>query len=128
MVLSALLLSIGQGADPTTEPTVEPVAKVKQQIEEKKGVLVDVREKKEWVEGHIDGAVFLPLSELSQGMSKEQLAEKLPKDRVLYTYCVIGKRALTAAKILEKAGYQVHIVKPGYQTLIDGGFTTAKGE
>jgi rhodanese-related sulfurtransferase len=95
-------------------------------VAEEKAVLVDVREKKEWDEGHIEASIFLPLSALKEGVSKEQLAKKLPKDRILYTFCVVGKRAITAGSILEKYGYEVRALKPGYKELVKAGFKKAE--
>ena len=77
------------------EHTKDTLATIKQNIEDEKAVLVDVREKKEWDAGHIEGAIFLPLSAVQDGLSKDEL-KSLPKDKVLYVHCVVGKRALTA--------------------------------
>jgi phage shock protein E len=104
------------------EPTKDSLATVKQNIAEKKAVLVDVREKAEWDAGHLAGAIFLPLSELSGGGK----TSVLPKDKIVYTHCVVGKRSLTAANILEKQGYQVRSLKAGYKELLDAGFEKAK--
>jgi rhodanese-related sulfurtransferase len=108
------------------EQTKDSLKTVKENVEAEKAVLVDVREKSEWDAGHIDGAIFLPLSELKAGLSEDELAERLPADKVLYTHCVVGKRSLTAAGILEKLGYDVRSLKPGYQELLDAGFPKAE--
>jgi rhodanese-related sulfurtransferase len=108
--------------------TKDSLETVKKNVSEEKAVLVDVREKKEWDEVHLEGSIFLPLSALKKGVSKEQLAETLPKDRILYTFCVVGKRAITAGTILEKHGYEVRALKPGYQELLRAGFRKAKDE
>lgn len=107
------------------EITNEPLAKVKENIDDEKAILVDVREKKEWDSGHIEGAIFLPLSGLQDGVSKGEL-KPLPKDKILYTHCVIGKRAVTAGNILQRYGYQVRVLKPGYKEMISAGFPKAK--
>lgn len=104
------------------EITKDSLKTVKKNVEEKKAVLVDVREKSEWDEGHIDGSVFLPLSALKKGVKKEQLAKSLPEDRILYTFCVVGKRAVTAGNILEEFGYEVRALKPGYKELSSSRF------
>jgi rhodanese-related sulfurtransferase len=102
--------------------TTDSLQSVKSNISEKKAVLIDVREKSEWDAGHIEGAVFLPLSELKSGTTCDTL-EKLPKDKFLYTYCKVGVRSLTAGNLLAKLGYQVRVLKPGYQDLLDAGFS-----
>lgn len=108
------------------EHTKDSLQTVKKTIEEKKAVLVDVREKSEWDNGHIQGAVFLPLSELKDGISAESLRKKLPKDQIVYTHCVVGKRSLTAAEILEKHGFEVRPLKAEYKDLLDAGFEKAE--
>jgi phage shock protein E len=110
---------------PAAEHTKDTLPTIKENIEKEKAVLVDVREKKEWDEGHIDGAVFLPLSAIQDGLSKDELA-KLPKDKILYVHCVVGKRALTAGNVLEKHGFTVRPIKPGYKELLSAGLPKAK--
>jgi rhodanese-related sulfurtransferase len=59
-------------------------------------------------------------------LSNEDLAKTLPEDRILYTFCVVGKRAITAATVLEKQGYDVRALKPGYKELVKAGFKKAE--
>ena len=106
--------------------TKDSLATVKENVAAKKAVLVDVREKSEWDNGHIRDAIFLPLSQLRQGVTAEELAKRLPKDRVLYTHCVLGKRSLTAANILAKHGYELRPLEPGYKELLEAGFEKAE--
>ena len=91
-----------------------------------KAVLVDVREKKEWDAGHVEGAIFLPLSALKKGVDAETLAKVLPADKFLYIHCVVGKRAVTAGNVLEEFEYAVRPIKPGYEELIEAGFEKAE--
>lgn len=108
------------------ENTKDSLSTVKSNVDGDKAVLVDVREQSEWDAGHIDGAVFLPLSELKDGLTKDELAKRLPAEKVLYTHCVVGKRSVTAAEILEDLGYEVRALKPGYKELLNAGFKKAK--
>lgn len=108
------------------EITRDTLKTVKKNVAEKKAVLVDVREKSEWDEGHIEGSIFLPLSALTKGVKKEQLAKAIPEDRILYTFCVVGKRAVTAGNILEEFGYEIRALKPGYKELVRAGFKKAE--
>ena len=103
------------------EHTKESLAEIKQRIESKQAALVDVRERNEWDKGHILGAIFLPLSAIRDGLSKDEL-KKLPKDKVLYFHCVVGQRALMAANAVEKHGFTSRAVKPGYKEMIAAGF------
>jgi len=63
--------------------------------------LLDVRTKGEFQEGHIKGAVVIPVDEI------ESRAEtKLPdKNAVILVYCASGARSSKAAKILAGMGY-----------------------
>jgi rhodanese-related sulfurtransferase len=126
VAVTAQVLCLLTAVTLAAEQTKDALKTVKDNVEAEKAVLVDVREKSEWDEGHIEGAVFLPLSELKAGLSKEDLAERLPADKVLYTHCVVGKRSLTAAEILEDFGYDVRSLKPGYKELLDAGFKKAE--
>jgi hydroxyacylglutathione hydrolase len=60
--------------------------------------IVDVRGKNEWDEGHIAGAVHIPLGHL------RARADELPKDRPLVLQCATGNRSGTAASILQSLG------------------------
>lgn len=122
IVLSSFVVSSAVAA----EITKDSLETVKKNVAEKKAVLVDVREKSEWDDGHIEGSVFLPLSVLKKGVKKGQLAKTLPEDRILYTFCVVGKRAVTAGNILEEFGYEIRALKPGYKELVQAGFEKAK--
>ena len=86
-------------------------------------MLVDVRSVEEWNKGHIDGSVFVPVTSLQKhSLDSVKLAETLPKDKIVYTFCVVGMRAKQAAKILEEQGYTVRALKPGYDELVKAGF------
>src|SRR6056297_1701064 len=102
-VAFVLPLSVSSGA----EPTKDSLETVRKNVEQGKAVLVDVREKSEWERGHIKDCVLLPLSDLRDGISEKKLKEKLPEKKILYTYCVVGKRAVTAGEILEKDDYEM---------------------
>jgi rhodanese-related sulfurtransferase len=103
---------------------------VKQSVAEKKAVMIDVREQKEWDAGHLADAKLVPLSKLSAGQKDkafaEKLANELPKDKVVYCHCRSGGRVLPAADILKDLGYDVRPLKAGYQDLLDAGFPKAK--
>lgn len=110
----------------SAEITKDSLQTVRSKITDKKAVLVDVREKSEWDKGHIEGAIFLPLSALQEKADPAALSKVLPKDKIIYTHCVVGKRSLTAANILEKLGYDARSLKPGYKELVDAGLPKAR--
>jgi sulfur-carrier protein adenylyltransferase/sulfurtransferase len=63
--------------------------------------LLDVRERDEWEEGHIPGAVFIP-----RGNLESSVEQTLPdKSRRILVYCAAGNRSAFAAKTLEELGY-----------------------
>ena len=107
------------------EPSDDPLPTVQENIATHKAVLVDVREPKEWKEGHVEGAISLPLSSLKKGVETTTIEQEVPKDKIVYTHCVLGVRALKAANILEKLGYNVRPLKAGYEDLIKAGFKKA---
>ncbi|HEU0002334.1 MAG TPA: molybdopterin-synthase adenylyltransferase MoeB [Ktedonobacteraceae bacterium] len=64
-------------------------------------VLVDVREKNEWNEGHIPGAVHVP-----RGFLELQIEEAVPdKSKTVVLYCAGGVRSLMAGTTLKQMGY-----------------------
>lgn len=66
----------------------------------KNGVLIDVRTKEEYAEGHIPDSINLPLSNL------DQILKEVPdKNTPLFVYCQSGSRSARAAKSMKKAGY-----------------------
>lgn len=64
-------------------------------------MILDVRTSEEYDEGHIPGAVLLPVTELSERAS-ELLTDK---DQLLLVYCRSGNRSKKAAETLAELGY-----------------------
>ena len=64
-------------------------------------VVLDVRRPVEYAEGHVENAVNIPLSDLSDPGNLVQLEER---DN-LYIHCVRGCRSVIAASILKQQGY-----------------------
>jgi phage shock protein E len=123
IMLSALAPSAA--ARETIEFTKDPLEIVAKNVAGKKAVLVDVRSVEEWNKGHVDGAIFLPVTSLRKhSLDPKKLAKTLPKNKktILYTHCVVGMRAKAAGLILQKQGYTVRVLKPGYEELIKAGF------
>lgn len=123
----ALILATASERTPIdfTKDTLEVV---KTNVAQKKAVLVDVRSQEEWNKGHIEGSIFLPVDSLRINVDPKMLAKKLPKRRIVYTFCVVGMRAKAAAIKLETYGYNVRPLKPGYDELIKAGFPKSKDE
>lgn len=124
IVIVACSTSALNAAEPL-EHTTDSLSKVKQNLHDEKAVLLDVREKSEWDNGHVEGAIFLPLSQLRDGVKESEL-KKLPDEKVIYAHCKSGGRCLVAGKILAEHGYDIRPLKPGYDALISAGFPKAK--
>lgn len=74
-----------------------------------KEFLLDVREEYEYQEGHIKGAVNLPLREI---LSQK---DSLPKDKDIYVYCRSGHRSADAVNFLKSLGFEkVHNIEGGF--------------
>lgn len=67
---------------------------------DKGALLVDVRSVEEFADGHIAGAINLPVNDLDRRMG-----ELTPKDRSIVLYCRSGNRSARAARTLKNAGY-----------------------
>jgi NADPH-dependent 2,4-dienoyl-CoA reductase/sulfur reductase-like enzyme/rhodanese-related sulfurtransferase len=72
--------------------------------------LVDVRTAKEYSDGHIPGAVNIPVDEL-----RDRLAE-LPQGRPLAVYCQVGQRGYIATRLLRQHGHKAANLSGGYKT------------
>jgi rhodanese-related sulfurtransferase len=107
------------------EHTKDSLDTVKKALADKKAVLIDVREKSEWDDGHLKDAKLLPLSSLKAETLPKDVAALLPKDKVAYLHCAAGGRCLKAAEILRKQGYDVRPLKAGYKDLLADGFPKA---
>ena len=106
--------------------TKDDLKSVKSAVESGKAVLLDVREKAEWENGHLKDAKFLPMSELTKSKGESFLKLKIDKKKVIYTHCGAGARALKACEMLKAEGYDVRALKPGFSDLLDAGFPEAK--
>jgi phage shock protein E len=127
-LLGGLLFSLGMGCaivpGMAAEHTKDSLDTVKKAVADDKAVLLDVREKGEWDDGHLRDAKFLALSEL-RGAKADDVAKVLPKDKIIYCHCASGMRCLRAADILKKNGYDVRPLKSGYADLVKSGFPAA---
>jgi sulfur-carrier protein adenylyltransferase/sulfurtransferase len=81
--------------------------------------LVDVREKDEWRQGHLPGALHVP-----RGFLEMQAEAKLPdKKAKIVTYCAGGIRSAFAARVLSELGYEdVESANPGFVQWKDRGY------
>ncbi len=131
LLMFLLLLAVNSPRS-NIEFTNDKLDAVQKNVADGKAVLVDVRSQEEWSKGHLEGSIFLPVTSLQKHSYDSQKVEKtLPpkKDKkILYTFCVVGMRAKQAGIVLEREGYIVRALKPGYEELIKAGFKQAKDE
>jgi rhodanese-related sulfurtransferase len=81
-------------------PAVAEVTAEETRAKQKAGaVIVDVREPYEWKEGHIPGAIHIPLGSLSRRL------QELHPSREVVAVCRSGSRSLTAARIMQQGGF-----------------------
>lgn len=107
--LALLLVSVGffvaacaEAAQTTSYPpgtTIEPAQLVQALSNPNPPIVVDVREPNEFAEGHIQGALSVPLSGLPTHF------QEIPKDRSVVVYCRSGHRSAKAQAFLEMQGY-----------------------
>ena len=81
--------------------------------------LIDVRERSEFEEGHIPGALHL-----SKGFIEVQIEDRVPgKDTPITLYCAGGTRSLLAARALHELGYNdVRSMSGGFNGWKQAGF------
>ena len=76
------------------------------------GILLDVRTKQEFMEGHLNGAIVIPYYEISK-----RIENIIPnKEQEIIVYCKNGGRGVTAIETLNKLGYKnVYNLKGGIE-------------
>ena len=105
-ILNILALSaISKSEENSTDVEASDIGK----LVKNKEFLLDVREEYEYQDGHIKGAVNLPLREI---LGKK---DSLPKDKDIYVYCRSGHRSADAVNFLKSLGFEkVHNVEGGF--------------
>ena len=84
-------------------------------------VVLDVRRRLEWEEGHVEGAVHIPFSELPR-----RLDEVGPGD--VWVYCHTGYRAMVAASLLAANGRTVTSVDDEFENAAAAGLPVVAHE
>lgn len=124
--VTAVLLSLAVPNDDEVKHTKDSYEKIMENLEQKKAVMVDVREKNEWDAGHLAGAKLIPWSKIRFASSRKKLKELPDDDLIVYCHCKAGVRALRAAKKLKEIGYDVRPLKAGFEELVENGFEKSK--
>ena len=97
--------------------------------EERTGVFVDARSAKEFGEGHIPGALLLPLDDFDEAVSS--WTDLIPFDTLMITYCAGAgcESSWDVAELLKEEGYsQVKVFFGGWGEWKDAGYPVEKSE
>jgi rhodanese-related sulfurtransferase len=95
------------------------VEQAKQEIEAGSVVILDVREPKEFKQGHLPGAINIP-----RGLLEFKVLDKIPdQNSNIVVYCKVGGRGALAAKTLRILGYNnVKNIAGGWEAWLKAGF------
>jgi rhodanese-related sulfurtransferase len=86
-------------------------------------ILLDVRSRGEYVQGHIDGSTLVPLDQLSASMTQLAAAEA-----PIIVICHAGSRAASAASAIRRAGKaDVHVLGGGVSSWAGQGRKLSSG-
>lgn len=83
--------------------------------------VVDVRNPDEYDEGHVPGAILIPLAELPDRLTD------VPSADPVFVVCAAGGRSLQATRALRSAGYPAVSVAGGTNAWRDSGRALAEG-
>ncbi len=78
----------------------------------KEGIIIDIRDKKDYDLFHISNSINYPLSYL-----KDNYKTLLNKKTRYYLICYIGKSSNTLSKELRKENYNIYYIKGGYKKI-----------
>jgi rhodanese-related sulfurtransferase len=102
---------------------------VKELYDTKQAVIVDARSAANFADGHITGALTLPLEEARKHPA-QPFSAKLPADATIIAYCngFSCHDSMDLGKILMQAGYaSVFVFEGGFPEWRDAGYPVAKG-
>ena len=106
LILMAVMLLTACGQDKENDQGavyVNITAEVAKQImDSQEGyIILDVRTREEYDQGHIPGAILIPNTEI-EARAEEVLTDK---DQLILVYCRSGRRSTLAAEALVELGY-----------------------
>lgn len=97
-------------SDQTPEISLETYA-----AERESGVTVDVRERGEYAEAHVPGAVLMPMGQLASRLGE------LDPGQPLHVICASGNRSRAMTDLLRASGFDAVSVAGGTQGWIASG-------
>ena len=88
--------------------------KLKKMMQKEEAILIDVRSNQEYQEGHLNGAINIPVYDIEKSIDK--IVKN--KNNIIILYCSSGYRSENAKEILEKLGYNsVFTLKNGIEKI-----------
>jgi NADPH-dependent 2,4-dienoyl-CoA reductase/sulfur reductase-like enzyme/rhodanese-related sulfurtransferase len=81
-------------------------------IDRTQSTILDVREPSEFLMGHYDGAINIPLGTLRDRMSD------LPREKEILAYCSVGQRSYYASRALRLNGFEAKNISGGMTTYL----------
>lgn len=99
IVVVILLIVTQQPVSPASTMPAEVSVPEAAALQSQGALILDVRERTEWEAGHIEGAILIPLGQLSDRVSE------LPTDQTIVVVCHTGNRSAQGRDILRKAGF-----------------------
>jgi CoA-disulfide reductase len=110
-------------AENVLQERMEPMTyEALEDYDKENSILLDVRTEMEYNNGHIEGAVNIPVDEL-----RERLDE-LDKNKEILEYCQVGLRGYIANRILNQNGFKVKNLTGGYKSYSMLNYKPAKLE
>lgn len=97
------------------------IEEFKEKLANEPGVIIDVRTKDEYDEGHL--VMAEGQYDLLNGDFQKQVSN-FDKDTTYYLYCRSGNRSGQAARIMQTEGFEKAYNIGGYQELAGAGFDT----
>jgi len=82
--------------------------------------VLDVRTEIEFENGHIEGAINIPVDDL-----RARIGE-LDKNKEIIEYCQVGLRGYVASRILSQKGFKVKNLTGGYKSVLSSKFKPGK--
>lgn len=99
-------------------------AEWKAALDQKKGLLVDVRTAGEYGRAHLAGSSLVDISD----PKFVQKLDKMQKSRPVFVYCATGARSAAAAKQMARMGFaEVYNMQGGIMTWLQAGLPVERG-
>lgn len=98
IILSFLMIGCENKESINTNITLENIKEI---VENKEYIIIDVRTEEEYKEGHIKESINVPYDEIDESID-------IDKENIIFVYCKSGNRSKIAYKTLTNLGYTVY--------------------